>query len=449
MLIYSLDSGVPGELRGLEYIHNKYGVLPWKTVVTPAVGVARDGFEVTADTARYIAGISNPAFFTEDPAWALDFAPNGTLVKLGDTMYRKRYADTLETIAEEGPDAFYQGDIADATIAALAAANGTMTAEDLANYTVAVRDPVSIDYRGYKLTSCSAPSGGEVALSILNIIGGYEGFGDPAAVNLSTHRLDEAMRWSYGMRTELGDPDFVSGMADYQAEMLSESAGAEVRGKISDTTTFNTSYYNPDNIEILNDHGTSHVVAADRSGLSVSVITTINTIFGSRVMVPETGVILNNEMDDFSTPGSTNAFGYEPSVANYIAPGKRPLSSCAPTIAEYPASEGGGLFFISGSAGGSRIITATALVLHHAIDEGLTAHEALAAPRMHDQLSPNRVEVEYAFDNATTAYLASLGHAVKWVAPGGSTAQALRRLPNGTFDAAGEPRQLASGGFAI
>lgn len=425
-------------------------MLPWKTVMTPAVNVARNGFEVTADTARYIAGVSNPGFLTEDPAWAVDFAPNGTLVQQGQTMTRRRYADTLETIAAEGADAFYTGAIAEDTIASLRAANGTMTLEDLANYTVEVREPVSIDYRGYKLTSCSAPSGGEVALSILNIVNGYEGFGDPEQVNLTTHRLDEAMRWSYGMRTKLADPSFVEGMAEYQADMLSQETAAEVRSKISDTQSFlNTSYYNPDNIEVLSDHGTSHIVAADKSGLSVSTTTTINTIFGSRVMTIKGGVPINNEMGDFSIPGSTNVFGYEPSVANYIVPGKRPLSSISPTIAEYPASEGGGLFFISGSAGGSRIITATAQVLHHAVDEAMTAHEALLAPRLHDQLSPNRVEFEYAFDNQTTAFLAGLGHVVQWVAPGGSTAQALRRLRNGTFEAAGEPRQLASGGFAV
>lgn len=417
--------------------------------MAPAVSVARNGFEVTADTARYLAGVSNPGFLTEDPSWALDFAPNGTLVQQGQIMTRKRYANTLETISEEGADAFYKGPIAEATIAAIQAANGTMTMDDLANYTVELRDPVSIDYRGYKLTSCSAPSGGEVTLSILNLVNGYDGFGDPSQINLTTHRLDEAMRWSYGMRTKLGDPSFVSGMAEYQAEMLSQDTAAEVRSKISDTATFNTSYYDPDNIEVLSDHGTSHIVAADRSGLSVSITTTINTIFGSRVMAADTGVILNNEMNDFSIPGTTNAFGYQPSEANYIAPGKRPLSSISPTIAEYPAAEGGGLFFISGSAGGSRIITATAQVLHHAVDQGMAAHEALLAPRMHDQLSPDRVELEYAFDNRTAAFLAGLGHAVTWVAPGSSTSQALRRLPNGTFEAAGEPRQLASGGFAI
>ncbi|CAN8101939.1 unnamed protein product [Discula destructiva] len=441
-----LAAGVPGELRGLEYVHKKYGALPWKTVMTPAVNVARGGFEVTADTVRYLTSVSNPGFLTEDPSWAVDFAPNGTLVQLGQTMTRKRYADTLETISNEGASAFYNGVIAEATIAAIQASNGTMTVQDLASYSIALRDPVTIDYRGYKLTSCSAPAGGTVALSILNIVNGYNGFGDPREINLTTHRLDEAMRWSYGMRTLLGDPSFVANMSSYQADMLSQATATEVRSKISDYMSFNVSYYDPSNIEVLTDGGTSHIVAADRSGLSVSITTTINTIFGSRVMVPETGVILNNEMNDFSIPGSTNAFGYAPSEANYISPGKRPLSSISPTIVEYP---GGGLFFISGSAGGSRIITATAQVIHHAIDQNMTSLEALAEPRMHDQLSPNYVEFEYAFDNQTTAFMQSVGHTVKWVSPGSSTAQALRRLENGTFEAAGEPRQLASGGFAI
>lgn len=413
--------------------------------MTPAVNVARYGFEVTSDTARYFAEVDDD-FLINDPTWAIDFAPNGTLLQEGDIMTRKRYADTLETISNEGADAFYKGAIAEATIAALQASNGTMTVEDLANYTIELRDPVSIDYRGYKVTSCSAPSGGEVALSILNIVNGFDGFSDPSQINLTTHRFDEAMRWSYGMRTNLGDPSFVANMSEYQQEMLSQATAAEIRSKISNYTTFNTSYYDPDNLEVLNDHGTSHIVAADHSGLSVSITTTINTIFGSKLMVPETGVIMNNEMNDFSTPGSTNAFGYAPSEANYVAPGKRPLSSISPSIVEYP---GGGLFFISGSAGGSRIITATAQIIRHAIDQGMTSHEALEQPRMHDQLSPNYVSFEYAYDNETTAYMESLGHVVEWVAPGESTAQALRLLPNGTFEAAGEPRQLASAGRAI
>lgn len=407
--------------------------------------MALNGFEVTADIVRYMASTSNPGFLTEDPSWAIDFAPGGKLVKLGDTMTRKRYADTLWTIACEGASAFYEGTIAKSTIAAIKATGGTMTTQDLKDYKIKTRDPASINYRGYKITSTTAPSGGEVALSMLNIVGAYTGFGDPAQINRTTHRISEAMRWSYGMRTLVGDPGFVANMSAYQADMLSEATAHEIRTKISDNTTYPVSYYNPANLEVLTDGGTSHIVAADHSGLSVSITTTINTLFGSRLMVPETGIILNNEMNDFSIPGTTNAFGYAPSEANYIAPGKRPLSSIAPAIVEYP---GGGLFFIGGSAGGSRIITATVQVIHHAIDRGMTALEALAEPRLHDQLSPDLAQFEYTYNNATVAFMASLGHNVTWVS-GASTAQALRRLPNGTFEAAGEPRQLQSGGFAI
>ena len=142
-------------------------------------------------------------FLTEDPSWAIDFAPRGCRIKLGDTMTRKRYADTLETIARDGADAFYTGAIAKATIAALQARNGTMTMQDLRNYTVALRKTVNINYRGYRLNACDAPSGGVVALSALNTVSGYDGFDDPAQVNLTTHRLDEAIRFAYGQRTGL------------------------------------------------------------------------------------------------------------------------------------------------------------------------------------------------------------------------------------------------------
>ena len=437
---------MPGEVRGLEYIHKNYGVLPWADVLAPAIKVARDGFEVTEDLVRYMDSASNNEFLTDDPSWALDFAPNGYRVKLGETMTRKRYADTLETIATEGADAFYTGPIAETTIAGLASHNGTMTLDDLKNYTVAFREPSEITYRGHKATSGSAPSSGAVALSVLKILDGYKGFDDPAAVNLSTHRLDEAMRFAYGQRTELGDPSFVDGLDEYQQRMLSDEVSAEIRSKISDVRTQNVSYYNPSGLESLETPGTSHIVAADKSGLAITLTTTINLIFGSQVLIPETGVIMNNEMNDFSIPDSDNAFGYIPSPANFVRPGKRPLSSISPTIVETPD---GKLYYAIGSAGGSRIITATLQNIHHVIDRGLTTAEALAEPRLHDQLVPNQVSLEWAYDNSTAAYLASLGHNVTWIAPGSSTAQGLRLLPNGTFEAGGEPRQKNSGGFAV
>ncbi len=199
---------MPGELRGLEYLHTKYGVLPWATVLQPAINTARYGFPVTEDLVSYMraATTGRADFLSTNPTFAIDFAPNGTRVGLGDILTLKRYANTLETIAQKGADAFYTGAIANATVKALRAANGTMTLDDLANYKVAIRPPAEIDYRGYKITSGSAPSSGVVAMSVLKAVSGYDGFGDPAQINLTTHRLDEAIRFGYGqvsMRTIL------------------------------------------------------------------------------------------------------------------------------------------------------------------------------------------------------------------------------------------------------
>ena len=443
-----LASGVPGELRGLAHLHQNYGILPWEQLVMPAVSVARDGFPVTPDLVRYMAsavsGIDN--FLVNNPTWAIDFAPNGTLLGLGDTITRRRYADTLETIAKRGPDAFYTGPIAETFINTIQRNGGIMTLEDLKNYTVAIREPAAIDYRGFKIRSGSAPSSGTVAMSVMKIIEGYSTIGEAATLNVSTHLFDEALRFAYGQRSELGDPLFVEGMDEYQADMLKEATAAAVRAKISPYHTLNVSAYDPSGFESLETPGTSAIVTSDVNGLAVSLTTTVNLLFGSHIMVPETGVILNNEMNDFSIPGSSNAFGYIPTPANYIRPGKRPLSSISPTIVEHA---NGTLYFVAAAAGGSRIITATLQQLWHVLDQNMTAPQALAKPRLHDQLVPNLVSFETTYDNATVAFMAARGHNVTWVAPGQSTAQSLRLLSNGSFEAAGEPRQVNSGGFVI
>jgi gamma-glutamyltranspeptidase/glutathione hydrolase len=185
-------------------------------------------------------------------------------------------------------------------------------------------------------------------------IEGYKTIGQAATLNESTHLFDEATRFAYGQRSELGDPLFVPGLDQYEADMISETTASDVRAKINPLHTLNTSAYDPSGFESLNDHGTSAVVVSDASGMSISLTTTINTLFGSQVMIPETGVIMNNEMNDFSIPGVSNAFGYVPSPANYIRPGKRPLSSISPTIVEH---SNGTLYYVVSSAGGSRIIT--------------------------------------------------------------------------------------------
>lgn len=416
----------------------------------PAIRIARYGWTVSEDLVKAMASVNEyslvPGFLVNDPNWAQDFAPNGTLVGLGDTMTRQRYANTLEAIANDGPDAFYNGPIAEATIAAVQSENGTMTIEDLQNYTVAIRPSANITYRGYRIFSGSAPSSGEVALSVMKTVEGYSDFFTDGKLNLSTHRMDEAIRFGYGERTNLGDPTFVSNLSAFQNEMLTDQAAADIRRKILDSRTLNVSAYDPSGIESRDTPGTSHLVTADASGIAVSLTTTINLYFGSSLMVPETGVILNNEMNDFSIPGASNAFGYVPSPSNFIRAGKRPLSSITPTIVEFL---NGTLYYVIGAAGGSRIITATIQNLIHVLDQNMTVPEALAQPRLHDQLIPNQALFEYAYDNATVAFMQSRGHNVTFVSPGQSSAQGLRRLSNGTFEASGEPRQSASAGYAI
>ena len=186
---------MPGELRGLEYMHGHYGRLSWKRLVDPSIKLARAGFVVPYDLAKHLSG---RPFLVNDPSWAIDFAPNGTLLKAGDIMTRKRYAETLEEISNNGPGAFYRGRLARTTVAALRSRNGTMTVKGLMNYTVVTRKPLQVDYRGYRITAGSAPSSGSVALSTLKTVEGYSDFMHEEAINLSTHRLDEAFRFAYG-----------------------------------------------------------------------------------------------------------------------------------------------------------------------------------------------------------------------------------------------------------
>ena len=187
----------------MQYLHERYGSLPWRDLVDPAVRVARYGFEVSVDQAAAMDSMGPRSFLSEDPDWAIDFAPNGTRVGKGDTMTRKRYANLLELIAREGVDSFYRGDVARTTISAVRAAGGIMTLNDLTNYSVTVRSPLGIAYRGYKIIGCGAPAGGTVALNVMRIIDGYPTFGDPSMLNLNTHRLNEAIRFAYGTVRDL------------------------------------------------------------------------------------------------------------------------------------------------------------------------------------------------------------------------------------------------------
>ncbi|KAI1389151.1 gamma-glutamyltranspeptidase [Hypoxylon trugodes] len=452
-----LSVGVPGELRGLEYAHKTYGKLPWKNVVQPAAAVARDGFTVTEDTVRYMGygrKVIGYNFLVDDPSWAQDFAPNGTLVKLGETMTRKRYADTLKKVAEHGADVFYTGPMAEATIRYIQENNGTMTMKDMSSYKAVIRDPVSISYRGYKLFSSGVPSSGAVCLSTLKTMEGYDAADLASDTNLTLHRFDESMRFAYGAHQALGDPAYVDDMSRLEAAMLDSAHAASIRNRIRDDRTQPVENYDPQHVYAPSSHGTSHISTADAEGFAVSSTTTVNLLFGSLLMVPETGVVLNDEMNDFSIPGIHNEFGYAPSPANYVRPGKRPLSSITPVIVERPnpASKSGTsiLAAVVGAAGGSRIISSTTQVVWNMLERGLSVKNAVAEPRFHDQLMPNVVTFEYTFDNSTVAAMKERGHDVVWVREGFSAVQAIRlKEEDGIFEAAGERRQGSSGGLVL
>lgn len=440
-------SGVPGEIKGLHYIHQKYGSLTWSTLLQPAISLARDGFVVGNDFAKAMAtttGYIGYDFLSKEPTWAEDFAPNGTRVGAGDIMTRKRYAHTLEAIAVEGPDAFYKGPLAKATVRALHKTNGSMTMEDLEEYSVVSRTPVKIDYKGFRLHGCRAPASGTIALSVMKVLEGYEKFDQSHTMNLSTHRLDEAIRFGYGKRASLGDPDFVDGITAYEAELLNQTFADGTRARISDKHTLNVSDYDPEGFESHEDHGTSQVAVADVSGMAISMTTTVNLFFGSGVMVPETGVIMNDEMADFSVPNISNVFGYYPSPANYVRPKKRPMSSITPIMAEFA---NGTLFAVLGASGGSRIITTVIQTALNIIERKMTVHEALKQPRFHDQLLPNQVTFEWDYDNSTVDFMVGRSHNVTW-GLAGSSSQAIR-ISNGHFEAAGEPRQDDSAGLTV
>ncbi|KAI0449036.1 gamma-glutamyltranspeptidase [Xylaria acuta] len=449
-----LAAGVPGELRGLEFAHKKFGALPWHAVVEPAALVARDGFTVTKDTIRYMeAGIraSGWNFLVEDPSWAQDFAPNGTLLTLGETMHRKRYAETLQKVAKNGAGVFYTGEIAEATIATIQKYNGTMTLEDLAEYQAIMREALNITYRGFNIYGAGSPTSGAVSLSTLKTMEGYS-TADAADMNLTMHRFDEAMRFAYGARQELGDPAFVD-VSAHESRMLDARQAATTRSHILDNSTQPVENYASGGRGMTYTtpgHGTSHTTTADRAGMAVSSTTTINLLFGNLLMVPSTGVILNNEMNDFSIPGARNEFGFEPSAANFIRAGKRPLSSITPIIITLPDNNSNErLFAAVGAAGGSRIISATTQVAWRVVELAESMGEAVGAARVHDQLMPNTAVLEAGFDGAVAASLADKGHNVTWVPRAASAVQGFRVRPDGRFEAASEKRQVASGGLTL
>ncbi|KAF9411196.1 hypothetical protein BGZ94_001416 [Podila epigama] len=399
-----LAVAVPGEIRGLELAHQRHGKLPWARLFAPSVKLAREGWAVGPELARRLQ-IAKELVETV-PEWSHVFAPQGTALLEGQWVKREALADTLETIANHGAKAFYEGPIAQSLVDHVQANGGILTMEDMKSYKPLIKEPSVGFYQGRKVYTSPAPTSGPTLISILNILERYNLGRFKENANLDTHRLVEAMKFGFAQRTELGDPDFTDLEAKIQ-KMMSKDTAAAIRANISDATTFPVAYYNP-HWGPIDNHGTTHMSSVDKDDMAVALTSTVNLLFGSKLLDPKTGVILNDEMDDFSIPGRANAFGLQPSPYNYPAPGKRPLSSCVPTIVERD-----GKFEMSlGGSGGSRILTAVLLTMLRVYNYEMNIMEAIEAPRVHHQLMPNVADVESGYSREEMSFLESRGHNV-------------------------------------
>lgn len=386
-LIGHLASGVPGSVAGLAEAHRLYGSLRWSALLQPSVDLARFGFPVSARLAQSLEKLA--AYRDRFPGLAQFARPDGTPLREGDTLVQPDLAATLEAIAWHGPDAFYRGSIADQIVAEMHAGGGIITKADLEAYRVILREPVRGTYRGYEILSAPPPSsGGAVLIEILNIIEGFDMKGAGFLTDASIHRLVEAERRAYLDRSRyLGDPDFFKNPL---ATLTSKEYAAKLRSLIGPQAS-PSSALAPALDEGREKQETTHYSIVDSLGDAVAVTTTLNDSYGSRVVVRGAGFLMNNEMDDFSIkPGVPNLYGLVGSDANAIAPGKRMLSSMAPTV----VLKDGKVFLVLGTPGGSTIITTVAQIIVDMVDYGMSLEDATAAPRFHHQWLPDCITVE-------------------------------------------------------
>ncbi|KNC46429.1 gamma-glutamyltransferase [Thecamonas trahens ATCC 50062] len=410
-----LAVAVPGELRGLELMWQRHGRLPWARLIEPVVALCNDGFEVTDELAKIVEYTQE--YIKASPAFAAVYMIDGQLVKAGQTIRRPKLAATLEAVAAGGANAFYTGAIAHALIDAIQGSGGIMELGDLANYTAVIREPVSTYFLGMKVLSAPPPSSGAILNFMLNVLEEYNLPKIGAMTHDVVHKVVEAMKFAFALRTHLGDP-CCTDIEQVMADLTSKDYAAWVRTRIVPDATFNASYYGAA-FDMEPTPGTTHFSVVDSERNAVALTSTVNLFFGSKVMDPVTGVVLNNEMDDFSVPNVTNAFGVKPSPANYIVPGKRPLSSTTPTI----VTANDQVLAVAGASGGTKITTSTLLTLLKMFAWGMEAGEAVASPRFHDQLYPNVLQVEYGFAQSLVTYLReSIGYELDELGPDGHIA---------------------------
>jgi gamma-glutamyltranspeptidase/glutathione hydrolase len=437
---HGLAVGVPGTVAGMQLALETYGTMTLEQAAAPAIRLAEDGILVTADLADSLKALEK-RMKTWPATAAIFYKEDGSFYEPGDVLKQPDLAATLKKIAAEGPDGFYKGEVAEKIAASVQEAGGSMTVEDLANYRAVIRAPVTGTYRGHEIVSMPPPSsGGTHIIQILNVMEGYPiGFlGHNSSDTI--HVMAEAMKRAYADRSEyLGDPDFV----DVPVKALtSKDYAAKIRDGISLNRATPSATIKPGKLAPYESDQTTHFSIVDKDGNAVSNTYTLNFSYGSGMTAAGTGVLLNNEMDDFSAkPGVPNAYGLIGGEANAVEPSKRPLSSMSPTI----VLKDGKPFLVTGSPGGSRIITTTLQVISNMIDHGMNVAEATHAARIHHQWLPDEIRVEDGgLSRDTVAALEAKGHTIAVKSVMGSTQSIHVDTDKGLLLGASDPRRTGS-----
>jgi gamma-glutamyltranspeptidase/glutathione hydrolase len=427
-----LAVATPGMVAGLALVQKEHGTLPLSRVLEPAIRLAAAGFPLgsyQAGMAEYMRGRLTADRFPETAR--IQFPTGGNPVEPGTLLVQKDLAKTLAAIAEKGPEVFYTGEIARRMVDEVGRRGGILSAADLAAYRPVKRSAVSGTYRGIEVHSFPPPSsGGIVLLEMLNILEGFDLGARGAGSSPSIHLIAEAMKLAFADRAAyMGDSDFV----DVPRERLvSKEYGQAQRARINPGSFVAAPWsWQCDDVALdvigpglsNNDSGTTHLSVTDKHGNAVAITATINTPYGSGITVPGTGIVLNNEMDDFAVaPDTPNAYGLvDTRGANAIAPGKRPLSSMTPTI----LVKDGKTFMVTGSPGGPRIITTVLLTILNVVDYGMNVQQAVSAPRFHHQWVPDKLRVEPAIPGDVVAGLEGCGHRVDRSSRNWSAAEAI------------------------
>ncbi|MBX8537569.1 gamma-glutamyltransferase [Pseudomonas cichorii] len=439
-----LSVAVPGTVAGMELALSKYGTRKREEVIAPAIKLAEDGFVLQQGDVDLLS-TATEVFRADMADSGSIFLDKGEPMKVGQKLVQKDLAKTLEEISSKGNDGFYKGWVAKALVDSSQAGKGIITQADLDHYKPRELAPIECDYRGYHVVSAPPPSsGGVVICQMLNILEGYpmKELGFRSAQG--THYQIEAMRHAYVDRNSyLGDPDFVKNPIEH---LLDKNYATKLRDAIEPQKAGDSNKIKP-GVAPHEGNNTTHYSIVDKWGNAVSVTYTLNNWFGAGVMASKTGVILNDEMDDFTTKvGVPNMYGLVQGEANAIAPGKTPLSSMSPTI----VTKDGKVVMVVGTPGGSRIITATWMTMLNVIDYGMTIQEAVDAPRFHQQWQPETTNLEaFAVSPDTRKILESWGHKFAGPQPLNHVAAILVGAPsldgkpvgNNRFYGANDPRR--------